>query len=234
MFPNNIPLLISIVFIVAILFPVFMLANLVKNTNQAHKKNRIIIFYITYLILVTVLCFLGVFKTVMLPPKIILVTTLPLLLFYLLFISQTKFYTSLLKQVKLSSLVRVHIFRLIGSFFLILFFFDQLPKTFAFIAGFGDVITAISSLYVAKAIEQKKSFAKKLTFAWNTFGLIDILLTSATAVLLTKQNMETGSMGVDILTVFPFCYIPAFAPATIIFLHITIYRKFFHKAVFLS
>lgn len=229
MFASAVPILISVIFLIAILFPVFMIAGLVRNTSQQKHQRTIQIFYIAYLVLVTILCFSGVFQAVMLPPKIILVTTFPLLLFYLIYISNTGFYKSFLAEVKLSQLVGVHLFRLIGSFFLLLYFFNQLPQFFAFIAGFGDLITAVSSIYVANVIRQKKTFAKKLTLIWNTFGLIDILITSATAIWLTKQNIDTGSMGVDILTQFPFCFIPAFAPATIVFLHLTIFRKVFAK-----
>lgn len=224
-FSDQIPIWISIAFLVAILFPVFMIANLVRQTDQKRYAPYIIGFYILYLIGVSLACFNGAFDVVSLPPRIILITTLPLLLFYLIFIFNTRTYKKVLSQLRLSSLVGVHIFRLIGSFFLILMSLQLLPKPFAFIAGLGDIVTAITSLFVAKAIIQKRSYAKRLTWIWNTFGFLDILVTSATAVLLTKWNIETGSMGVDVLTVFPFCFIPAFAPATIIFLHISIYRK---------
>ena len=229
MFASQVPIIVSIAFLIAIAFPVFMIAQLVTPTPHKNKKNTILGFYMGYLTLVTVLCFLGVFNVVSLPPRIIVVTTLPLLAFYLLYLSRTPFYTSFLQHITLSKLVSIHIFRLIGSFFLILYVLDQLPKTFAFIAGFGDIVTALSSVFVARAIQKKALYAKKLTLFWNTFGLTDILITSGTAVILTKQSIETGSLGVDVLTQFPFCFIPAFAPATIIFLHITIYRKVLDK-----
>ena len=228
-FADQVPVVVSIAFLIAFLFPIVLIANLTRNTAYGRKRNAIILFYLAYLVLVTLMCFSGVFNVVVLPPRIIVVTTLPLLLFYLFYISNTSFYKSLLGQIPLSALVRVHIFRLIGGFFLILFFLEQLPKTFAFIAGLGDIITAIGSLFVARTLEKKKPFSKKLTILWNSFGLADILLTSGTAVVLTKLNMETGSQGVDVLTQFPFCFIPAFAPATIIFLHISVFRKIFDK-----
>ncbi len=227
MFTNHVPYIISIAFLIAIIIPVFMINSIIKRATGNSKP--IIPFYITYFIVVSILCFQGVFNTETLPPRIIVVTTLPLLLFYIFYISNTKFYKSFLDKVALPDLVKIHIFRLIGGFFLILFFLDQLPATFAFIAGCGDIITALSSLYVAKIIKESKTSATPITIVWNTFGLIDILVTSATAVFLTKMSIETGSMGVDILTQFPFCLIPAFAPATIIFLHITIYRKILNQ-----
>ena len=123
----------------------------------------------------------------------------------------------------------VHIFRFIGSFFLILALFDQLPMVIGLIAGIGDVIAALTSIFVVRAIKNGKSYAKRLTLIWNTFGMLDILATSATAIILTKISIDTGSQGVDFLAQFPFCFIPSFAPATIIFLHLLIYRKLLSK-----
>ncbi|WP_196888010.1 hypothetical protein [Aureivirga sp. CE67] len=229
MFTNLAPTYISIAFLIAILFPIFMIANLVSNTKQNHKRLLIIGFYFLYLILVSILTFTGVFNVDSFPPRIILFTTLPLLLFYFLFVFNTNFYKSFLKQVKLSKLIRVHSFRLIGTFFLILYAFDQLPKSFAYLAGFGDIFIAISSLWVAYLVEKKTKSSRFIALLWNTFGFIDILLTSITAIYLTKLQIETGSPGVAILTKFPFSFIPAFAPATIIFLHISIYLKIWNK-----
>ena len=165
----------------------------------------------------------------MLPPKIVRFTTIPLLLFLIGYVFNTSLLKRILKNAALPSLVKLHIFRLIGSFFLILLFFEVLPKPFALIAGIGDITTAVSSIFVAKAVHQNRRYARGLTLAWNTFGLLDILITSAMAIAFTKMNMETGALGVDILGTFPFCVIPAFAPATIIFLHLCIYRKVFNR-----
>ena len=154
---------------------------------------------------------------------------MPLLGFLLIIIFNLPIYKSTLKILQLADLVRIHIFRLIGTTFLLLGFYQALPSSIALLAGFGDIITAVSSIFVARAIQNNKAYAIKLTWFWNTFGLLDILATSATAFILTKLAIETGSQGVDALAVFPFCFIPAFAPATIIFLHLSVYRKLFTK-----
>jgi hypothetical protein len=93
------------------------------------------------------------------------------------------------------------------------------------VAGIGDMVTAITSIFVAKAISKNKNYAVKLAYLWNTFGLIDILFTSVSAFVLTKIAIDTGALGVEMLAKFPFCLIPAFAPPTIVFLHIAIYKK---------
>ncbi len=225
MFSNQIPLVFSILFLMVFIAPILLIAHVLKNTSQQDKKNTVILFYVAYLLLVSIAAHFGFFTTISLPPKIILTTTFPLLLFYIIIISNTSSYKKVLKEVELSKLISVHIFRLIGSYFIILYIYNLLPKSIALIAGIGDITTAITSLFVAKAILQKKVYAKKLALLWNTFGMLDIIATSTLAILLTKQSIDTGSLGVEFLAEFPFCFIPAFAPATILFLHISIFRK---------
>jgi len=229
-FSDFVPYWISILFLIVIPIPIFLIANLAKKGSvnpKSGKKNQflILLFYSLYLIYVSIACFGGLFEEVTLPPKILKFTMVPLFLFLMVVIFNLKVYKAILKKIDLSNLVSIHIFRLIGSFFLILGFYKALPSTIALIAGLGDVTTALTSVFVAKTLRENKSYAKKLTFAWNTFGFLDIIATSATAFILTKLSIETGSQGVDALGVFPFCFIPAFAPATILFLHISIYRK---------
>ncbi len=230
-----VPHWISILFLLVIPIPIFLIAKLAKKGSSDLAKGKrnqlaVLLFYGFYLLYVSIACFQGLFEEVMLPPKILKFTMVPLLLFLLIVVFNLPVYKSMLKKISLPDLVGIHIFRLIGSFFLILGFYQVLPSTIALIAGCGDLITALSSLFVAKSLQENRSYARKLTFAWNTFGFLDIIATSATAFILTKLSIETGSMGVDALGVFPFCFIPAFAPATIIFLHLSIYRKLFHKA----
>ncbi len=233
-FSDFVPVWISVLFLIAILFPVFMIAGLGRKGGQTPGQGNkiygfILGFYFIYLAYVSFACLNGWFDEVSLPPKILKLTMMPLLVFLLLVIFNLPIYKSILSKLELSDLVKVHIFRLVGSFFLILGFFEALPLSIALLAGLGDVITAVSSIFVARAVKENKPYARKLTWAWNTFGLVDILATSATAFILTKLSIETGSQGVDALAAFPFCFIPAFAPATIIFLHISIYRKLLAK-----
>jgi hypothetical protein len=214
-----------------LVFPiaVFLVAFLARKSAPLDSKNRffytVLGFYILYLGYITICSFKGLFDTVFLPPMVLLYGTFPLAMFLFTIVINLKVYKTTLEKTRLSDLVRVHIFRLIGVFFILLAFHDALPKPFALLAGLGDMITAITSIFVAKAIENKQPYARKLTYAWNTFGLVDIILTAILANVLTKISIDTGAMGVDTLAKFPFCWIPAFAPPTIIFLHYSIYKK---------
>jgi len=230
---TEIPQIYSLIFLVAIQFPVFMIARLARTYSPARNTQRIfnfiVIFYLIYFMVVGFFAIQGAFDTLMLPPKIILLTTLPLLTLLFGVVYNAAIYKETLARIPTHKLIQLHIFRLIGSFFIVLMLLGLLPSSIGLIAGLGDVITAVSSLWVASAYANGKIYARKLAIAWNTFGLLDIFATSATAIILTKISIDTGSQGVEVLASFPFCYIPAFAPATIIFLHVSIYRKLFEK-----
>ncbi len=229
MITYNFPQWIATVFTVVFPIAVILIAFLAKKSAVIGDKTRVFYavlgFYTLYLGYVTVCSFNGLFDRVFLPPLVLLYATFPLALFLFGIVINLKIYKTCLENVSLQDLVRVHIFRLLGVFFILLAFHDALPKPFALIAGLGDMITAVTSIFVAKAIGNNASYAKKLTYAWNTFGFLDIVFTAVMANVLTKISMDTGAMGVDTLAKFPFCFIPAFAPPTIIFLHVSIYKK---------
>ena len=218
---------IAIAFLCVIFIPSIMIAFLAKkgldNSNKA--LFAVLAFFGLYFTYVSVASLNGLVDGVFLPPLVLLFCTLPLALFLFIIVLNLKIFKQFLNNIPLENLVSVHIFRLIGVFFLLLAFYDSLPKFFAIVAGLGDMITAVTSILVAKAITNRKHYAKKLTFLWNCFGLLDILFTAVSANVLTKLSLDTGSMGIDTLARFPFCFIPAFAPPVIIFLHILIFKK---------
>lgn len=221
----DLPEYISILFLVIIPLPMVLMANLVSKYKGKNMGHRIILFYLVYLILVSIGSFQGIFDKNRLPPTIVLMTTIPLATFYFVIIYKRKWLQDFLAKVQLAELVELHIFRIIGSFFLILTFYKVLPSTIGLIAGIGDLIAAFGSLWVASALRKSKSASRKLCYAWNTFGFLDIVIAMSLALILTYRAMNFDALGVEVLATFPFCIIPAFAPSTIIFLHFLIYRK---------
>lgn len=225
----ELPQWLSTLFLIAIPIPVFLMANLAKKGAPFHLKNKVfyivIGFFTVYFLYVGIASVNGLFNKVFFPPIILLFTTFPLKIFLFAIVMNLAIYKLILNNLAIEDIVKVHIFRLIGTFFLIFAFYKVLPSFFAIIAGLGDVITAVTSIYVAKCLKNKTHNAKKLAFIWNTFGLVDIIFTAISAIVITKISIDTGCMGVDTLAFFPYCLIPAFAPPTIIFLHVAIYRK---------
>lgn len=225
----TLPQWMSVLFLIVIPIPVILIAFVAQK--GVAEKNKSLLFYsliailLAYFTLVSIAAVNGLFNKVSFPPTVLLYTTVPYALFLFMIIYNLKGYKMIFEKLQLTDLVMLHIFRLVGVFFLLLTYYDTLPKTFALMAGLGDMITAITSVFVVKAIKSNKPYAKKLVYVWNTFGLADILFTAIAANVLTKISIDTGAMGVDVLAQFPYCLIPAFAPPTIIFLHVAIYRK---------
>ena len=219
----------SIAFLIAIPIPFIIIGLFVRKETLDTPYNKaflkLILFFVLYLSYITFASFNGFFNQVSFPPKVVLLCTLPFALILFLIFGNSKTYKFILEKVRLENLVSLHIFRLIGVFFILLALFDSLPKTFAFIAGTGDILSAIGSIFVFKAIKDNKPYAKTLCKFWNIFGTLDILFTIIAANVLTKLSINTGSMGVDTLGLFPYCIIPAFAPPMILFLHWSIYKK---------
>lgn len=219
----------KIAFLIAIPLPFILITLFIKretlNTQKSNSYLFVLTFFVIYLTYIGIASYFGWFFKVFFPPLVLLLTTFPLAFFLFVFLAKSKIYKQLLEQSKIEDIVKLHIFRVIGVFFVLLALHQALPKPFALIAGFGDIITAISSVFVTNAIKNKKTYAKKLTYFWNLFGTIDILFTAIAANVLTKISIDTGSMGVDSLAFFPFCIIPAFAPPVILFLHWSIFKK---------
>lgn len=234
-FTNSVPLWISVLFLFSFFIPIFMIANVVRqgialdnfdNNNKVKMLPRaVLLFFSLYFLYVMLMSFTGIFQINTLPPRILLFTAIPLTLFYFLFVFRTKLFWQILEKVTLSSLVRIHIFRLVGIFFIIGWYYGILPKSFAFIGGIGDIFAALTAIFVARLIDQKANYYKKITLIWNIIGFWDIVSVIVSAVYITKQAIESNTQGILEMTKFPFCLIPAFAPATIIFLHICIFKK---------
>lgn len=225
----EIPEWVAMVFLMTITIPFILICKLVWKVFRKHASRMpflvVVGFFITYLLYVSLAARQGWFNQVFFPPKVLLLSTFPYALLLFLLLPRLKAFHTWYQAVSLEDLIGLHIFRIVGSFFLILAYYDALPKTFAYLAGTGDVLTALLSIWIVRLLRQKDPNAKSMAFAWNVFGTVDILFTAIGANVLTKLSIDTGSMGVDTLAFFPFCIIPAFAPPTILFLHWLIFKK---------
>ena len=105
-------------------------------------------------------------------------------------------------------------------------FFHLLPADLAFSAGMGDILTAVFAWPVAKWVSQSKPWSIKAVYAWNIFGILDIVtLLTIVGITINKSIISGANGDLQEMTLFPFSWFPAFAPATILFLHTAIFRK---------
>lgn len=230
---TSVPAWLSIFFAISfITIPLFLIINTVKITFKNAEiqgyqkvKNKIILFYLIYFLIIAVISLTGFFYKNTIPPRIIITTTIPLFLFYLFYVQRTKWFKTVFEYVKLEQLIFINVFRFVGVFFFLCYAYNVLPKEFAFIGGSGDIISALLAILVVLAIKNKMKHTKKLAFIWNIIGLMDILSVITTATILTQQAVQNNTLGVQQFGTFPFSWIPAFAPATIVFLHILVFKK---------
>jgi len=229
---SGMPLWAIVLFIPSFIYSIFFITKPVKqaalNAGMALQKSRniqigILAFYLVYLLYVSVLALKGVLDVDSLPPKTMVWGGLPLLIILFGFIGNTGLFKTLLRVITLESLISVHIFRLLGVFFIIIYSYHLLPARFAFFAGLGDIITAILAWPVARMVSSKKTGWKIVLYAWNIFGIMDIVDLLVIAVM-TGANGNLREMAV-----FPFVWFPAFAPATILFLHAAVFRKLYQQ-----
>jgi len=230
---TQVPIWLSIVFILSFAsIPVLLITNAVKkvlqneNVEKSKKvRKQIILFYSLYFAIVPLVSLTGFFKENVMPPRVIIFSAVPLFLFYFFYVQKTDWFKLVFKKIKLDQLIFIHLFRFVGVFFFLVYYYGAIPKQFAFVGGIGDIVTAILVIPVIAAIKKKLTYAKVLAWIWNIIGLIDIVSVLATAVILTNLAAKVNGPGVQQFGTFPFSWIPAFAPATIIFLHILIFKK---------
>ena len=233
-FSNSIPSYISILLLISFIVPVLSLIHLTKegmrgpqfSQEESRQLPRMVgLFLLLYFLYVSAMSFTKIFQVNTLPPRILLFTAIPLLLFYFIFVFRTRVFWQILENVQLSSLVRFHTFRFIGAFFILGWIYGVLPKSFALIGGIGDIFVALTAIMVASMIDKKSKNYQKITLIWNIIGFWDIVSVIVSAIYVTKLAMDNQTDGILEMTKFPFCLIPAFAPATIIFIHICIFKK---------
>ncbi len=223
----------SLLFIVSFIFSLGMLARPAKQAalnagmtpGQSRTiRNGIILFYLLWLSYASVLALKGTLYQNPMPPRPILFLTLPLSLILFVIVANTPLFKKLLRSATLESLIALHVFRILGVFFFLLYSYHLLDAAFALSAGLGDIITAIFAIPVARGVAKKKSWSRKAVIAWNIFGILDIVSLLTIAFFGAIKAAATGQSGGE-MTMFPFVFFPAFAPATILFLHFTVFKK---------
>lgn len=87
-------------------------------------------------------------------------------------------------------LIGVQVYRVAGVMFLWPFLAGgALPALFALCAGIGDVLTGIAAPFVAMAVARNRPGAQAWAVRWNWFGILDLVVATATAVLSHSTNV---------------------------------------------
>jgi Na+/phosphate symporter len=84
-------------------------------------------------------------------------------------------------------LVGVQLYRAEGGIFLVLYATGWLPALFAWPAGLGDILVGVLTPVIAIAYARAPRQNADLVWAWNVFGLADLLV-AVTTGFLTSLN----------------------------------------------
>jgi hypothetical protein len=229
-----VPTWVSVLFSLSFLVAIYFISNEIKiaATNAQLPNNQpkrlfwgIIVFFGVYLGYASIMSLSGFFSGNSFPPKALLFTTIPFMIFVFAAILNKPLYWKIIDNMPLEKMVGLHIIRLIGFFFLLTAYYRVLPNHYALMAGIGDVSTAIGSIFVSRWIIQKKSWSKQATVVWNIYGLIDIIAVIISTILTSRFSLDNHTQGITEIAKFPLIWIPAFAPVVIIFMHIAIFKK---------
>ena len=133
----------------------------------------------------------------------------------------------------LPGLVGVQVYRVLGVLFLILLSLGQLPGYFAQPAGWGDILVGVTAPLVALALARRASGARTLAIAWNTVGILDLVVAvgMGTGVLAPYLAPDLGSRvpAAAAMGVFPLILVPTFAVPLSVILHVLALRRLWQE-----
>jgi hypothetical protein len=128
--------------------------------------------------------------------------------------------------IPLPILVAVHIGRVVGAAFLMLYAAGRLPSTFAHSAGWGDIATGVLAIPVVWAIQRRAAGWRWITGAWNVLGMADLLIAVTLAVGSTPGSLVRfifEAPGSGAVVTFPWGLIPAFFVPLFLLTHVAIF-----------
>lgn len=126
------------------------------------------------------------------------------------------------RAVPLAALVAVHLVRFVGAWFIVLYRRGELPFAFAVPGGWGDIVTAaMAAGLLAGAIPARTAARRGVFFAWNAFGLLDILFVVANAM----RHFLTDPAQLAPLTRLPLSLLPTYFVPLIVLSHLAIFGR---------
>lgn len=188
---------------------------------------------VAWFVVVLVAGLVGVFDTEGVPVGIGVAAAIPPLLVIALLIWSPSFQ-EWTRSLDLRLLITLHMWRLVGFGFLATSAVGALPGSFAWSAGYGDIIVGVTAPFVAFACLDKGQRGKAAFYAWTIFGVADLLLAILLGVLHSDSPLgvlaEGPGSGVDILGRPPMTIIPTFVVPLMLALHaMSVYAARHHQ-----
>ncbi|MDI9847842.1 MFS transporter [Rhodoblastus sp. 17X3] len=154
------------------------------------------------------------------PPTVLLGLLTPLIIAFA-GVRLSESVARLVGAIPLPWIVAAQIYRVGGAIFLVLWADGRLPWQFALPAGIGDVSTGCFAVVVAARLAQKAGGARAAAYAWNLFGIADLVV-AVTMGALTSPGLP-HLLAFDapnlLITSYPLVMVPTFAVPLALMLH---------------
>lgn len=131
-------------------------------------------------------------------------------------------FLNLIKKSKLSFLIAIQIYRVLGILFIIVALRGLLAPEFAWSAGIGDIVVGLFAPIVSYSIAKNKKYARKFAYIWNIFGIADLLIAGILGFGTIDGNtkfIDTNVVSTNLIQ-FPLVLVPVFGVPLAILLHI--------------
>jgi hypothetical protein len=181
-----------------------------------------------WLLLLAALAALGVFTASLYgTPLVGIAFALPVIA-VLLLRARSGTLRTLITTIPLTVLVAVHIGRVLGVEFLLMQAAGRLPSTFAFAAGWGDIIVGSASLPLAFAVQRRVRGWRSWVLLWNCLGVADLIVAvvlgagsaAGSPVRFLYEEPSTAVMGT-----LPWFLIPGYLVPVYLISHVAIFFR---------
>ena len=127
-------------------------------------------------------------------------------------------------RVPLWLLVGVHVVRLLGISFIILYTAGRLPAPFASAAGWGDIFVGATALPVAWFAYRRPTNVRSMIWIWNVIGIADLINAVGLGVISSPgpQRLIFVEPSSAIMATLPWLLIPGFLVPLLFAVHIGI------------
>jgi len=105
----------------------------------------------------------------------------------------------------------LNIVRLGGVLFILLAFAGRLSGPFPYVAGLGDVVTGALAVQLLWSAANKRSVRDRWVFAWNTFGMLDLMVAVALGFISrdgSPLQLIHGGAGSAAIMTLPWALVP--------------------------
>jgi hypothetical protein len=130
-------------------------------------------------------------------------------------------------RVPLWLLVGVHVVRLLGISFIILYTAGRLPAPFAPVAGWGDIFVGATALPVAWLVYRRPTNVRPMLWIWNIVGVADLIAAVGLGVISSPgpQRLIFAEPSSAIMATLPWLLIPGFLVPLLFAIHIGIFVR---------